>query len=198
MGDLVPSNETSMGEYSRGCPISSWQGLANIYLSKDSGRTEQLNTANAIIATGLSMLAIPKPSLGSYEECEQAVRRYFQECAERNVRPSISGLGIAFGITRKQFLEGCETGQVTMIGTKATVILPQDVWNLFINLRDNYTAMLEGFLETNLIHPSAATFLLKNNCGYKEEVTHNYNVTRNNVDVSAFAEKYKDELDNLT
>lgn len=195
MGEIIPS--MSGFNAKRGDSLASWQALSNVYLSKDSGRTEQLNTANAIIAASLFMMTRPKPSLGSLQECEDAVRFYFQVVAERNVRPSISGLAVAFGLTRKQFLEGCDTGQISQKGTKAVIMLPQDVWDLFVDLRNNYTTMLEGFLETNLIHPSAATFLLKNNCGYKDEINHNYNVTRTDIDVSAFADKYRDELDGL-
>ena len=55
--------------------------------------------------------------------------------------------------------------------------------------------MIEGFLESNTIHPSAGIFLLKNNGDYKDSVEHTYNVTKTVIDVHALAEKYAQEMD---
>lgn len=193
MGKIIPS--TPDNELKTAVKTSSWNTLSQIYLSRDSGRTEQLNTANAIIAVGLSQITEEKPDLRSYEECEKAIYTLFQNCAEKNVRPTISSIALALGASRKQFLEACDSGQITLRGAPTAIALPNDVWKLFVNLRDNYIAMLEGFLEANIIHPSSGIFLLKNNGGYKDSIDHNYNVTKTVVDVAALAEKYSQEMD---
>lgn len=172
-----------------------WKTLSDIYLSHDSGRTEQLNTANAIIAAGLVTLTSPRPDLHSYKECEETLYRYFENCASKNVRPTISSIALALGLNRRQFLEACETGQVTQRGAPSAIALPNEVWSLLCNLRENYVSMIEGFLESNTIHPSAGIFLLKNNGDYKDSIEHNYNVTKTVVDLNALAEKYAQELD---
>lgn len=194
MGKLAPinPNQSELSEKGKGF---GWQTLSEIYLAHDSGRTEQLNTANAIIAAGLVTLTSPRPDLRSYEECEQTIYRYFENCASKNVRPTISSIALALGLNRKRFLEACETGQVTHPSSSSAIALPNDVWNLFCNLRENYVSMIEGFLESNTIHPSAGIFLLKNNGDYKDSIEHNYNVTKTTVDLNALAEKYAQEMD---
>lgn len=193
MGTLTPSNAS---EIKNGFTYEkSFNSIANIYLSKDSGRTEQLNTANAIIASTLLTLTIPKPDMNDVQEVKKSVALYFQTCAEKNVRPAISGICVALGITRQQFLEACETGQLTYRYAPSAIALPNDTWQFLVDIRSNYAAMIESMLETNLIHPSAGIFLLKNNCGYQDEITHNYNVNKTSVDLSALAEKYAKELE---
>lgn len=195
MGAIIPSKTSDISYSGLGKPTTDFVALANIYLSKDSGRTEQLNTANAIIASTLCMIDEPIPDFHSRQECEDAVYNYFKHCAEKNVRPALSGICVALGITRKQFVTACETGQITPRCSEVTIALPNDVWQFFTSLRSNYAAMIESFLETNLIHPTAGIFLLKNNCGYQDEITHNYEITKKVVDVNALAEKYAKELE---
>lgn len=195
MGELRPSIVESKHELASQKLVPKIHALADIYLAKDSGRTEQLNTANAIIAAGLLNLTIPKPDINSLDSCQEAVIRYFENCAEKNVRPALSGICVALGVTRQQFIQTCETGQVTFRDSNSAIALPNDVWKFFIDLRSNYAAMIESFLETNMIHPTAGIFLLKNNCGYQDEITHHYDVTKTTVDLTALAEKYSKELE---
>ena len=193
MGNLIPSNDSK--KEVANVSVNSFSTIANIFLSKDSGRTEQLNTANAIIASTLLTLTIPKPDINSLDSVKQSVALYFQTCAEKNVRPAISGVCVALGITRQQFLEACETGQLSYRYAPSAISLPSDIWQFLVDIRSNYAAMIESFLETNMIQPSAGIFLLKNNCGYQDEITHNYNVSRTSVDLSALAQKYAQELE---
>lgn len=193
MGNLIPSNNSE--KKSDNISVNNFTTIANIFLSKDSGRTEQLNTANAIIASTLLTLTIPKPDINSLDSVKQSVALYFQTCAEKNVRPAISGVCVALGITRQQFLEACETGQLSYRYAPSAISLPSDIWQFLVDIRSNYAAMIESFLETNMIQPSAGIFLLKNNCGYQDEITHNYNVSRTSVDLSALAQKYAKELE---
>lgn len=193
MGNLIPSNDSE--KKVANVSVNSFSTIANIFLSKDSGRTEQLNTANAIIASTLLTLTIPKPDINSLDSVKQSVALYFQTCAEKNVRPAISGVCVALGITRQQFLEACETGQLSYRYAPSAISLPSDIWQFLVDIRSNYAAMIESFLETNMIQPSAGIFLLKNNCGYQDEITHNYNVSRTSVDLSALAQKYAQELE---
>lgn len=193
MGKIIPSQENAQVN-DVNLPRQ-WASLAQLYLSQDSSRTEQTNTANAIIATGLQMLTAPRPDLRSYDECTQALRTYFTICAERNVKPTITATAQALGMTRQQFLSACETGSVTLLGAPSATMLPNDVWQLLIDLRENFVSMIEGFMESNNIHPTSGIFFLKNNGNYKDAVEHNYNVTKTVVDVNALAEKYANELE---
>lgn len=193
MGILTPSTSTEFGS-KLATPKSTFASIASIYLSRESTRTEQLNTVNAIIASSLESISSRAFEISSREECEEALAKYFKSCAIKNVRPTFSGMCNALGATRQQFIEACETGQVLLRGQEAPVSLPADVHDFFRSVREGYASMIEGFMETNAINASSGIFLLKNNCGYKETVDHNYAITQTVVDVTSFAEKYAQEI----
>ena len=193
MGKIIPSQpDDRITHFDQ---AKSFRSLAEIYLSKESTRTEQLNTANAVIATNLMMLLHERPDLSNIDSVIEAVYNYFDVTAQKNARPTISGIATTLGLSRTDFLAACETGYIKPKNAPNGIALPNEVWQLFTNLRDNYVAMLEGFLESNLIHPSAGIFLLKNNGDYKDVVERSVSIQQTFVDVTALANKYKDELD---
>ena len=194
VGKIIPSPPDQPVGHNK---LKSMKALADVYLSKESTRTEQLNTANAIIATNITMLTHSRPDLSDIDQVTEAVYNYFDVSAQRNARPTISGIATVLGLSRTEFLSACESGYVKPKFAHTSIALPNEVWQLFTNLRDNYVAMLEGFLETNLIHPSAGIFLLKNNGDYKDVVERSVSINQTFVDVAALADKYKDELDSL-
>ena len=196
MGKIIPSALTKENTFTTNVD-KQLKNIANTYLTKDCSRTEQVNTANAVIASHLELVCRPKPDLCSFDSCAEAITFYFQTVSEKCVRPTISGIALAFGLSRTEFLNACESGMVSSRYMPSAIALPNEVWGFFCNLRDNYVAMLEGFLETNVIHPSAGSFLLKNNSDYKDVVERRVSVTQAVVDVNALAEKYKQELDSL-
>lgn len=120
-----------------------------------------------------------------------ALTNYYTICCEKDTRPTISGICLALGVPRAKFLEACETGVIP--GTKAepAVQLPREVWDFFVAVKDNYVSMLEGFMETGLIHPASGIFLLKNNADYKDVQEKRYTIDQNVVDTKTLAEKYK-------
>lgn len=195
MGKIIPS--TSDVNLPDKYQATGFQTLADIYLTKDSARTEQLNTANAIIAANITMLVHNRPDLNNLDSVVEAIYNYFDITAKRNVRPTISGIATALGLSRTEFLNACEAGYVKPRFSPNNIALPNDVWQFFTQLRDHYVSMVEGFLESNLIHPSAGIFLLKNNGDYKDVVERNVSLNQTIVDVAALANKYRDELDQI-
>lgn len=193
MGNLVPSQSDQDLIKSRSGQ-NALEKIADIYLSSEITRTEQLNTANAIIAASISMVLAEAPDLTSYDQCVKAVCRYFETSAMRNVRPTITGIASTLGLSRIEFINACESGFARPKCSHDAIALPNDVWHMFSQLKDNYVSMIEGFLESNLIQPAAGAFLLKNNGGYKDVVEQNVSVTNYNVDVNALVDKYKDYL----
>lgn len=190
MGQIVPSMDKEIN----GCKLTSPNALRQIYADKKP-RNEQIKAANDVIAVNLMLVTVPKPDLLSVDECKEAVATYLQAVAERDARPTISGMCLALGLSRPKFLEACETGNVLYRKTMQPITLPADVYEFFIALKDNYVAMIEGFMETGLIHPACGIFLLKNNGEYKEVVERRYSVTQTVVDVNQLAEKYNIEAD---
>lgn len=174
------------------------KSLARIYLDKESeSKTVVVTTSNNIVGCGLANLFATRPSLLSYDECVAALGHYLETTGSRDVKPTISGMCLALGMSRTNFLESCETGQYYDVVCGTTITLPSPVWNLLRNIRDNYVAMIEGFMEAGVVHPAVGIFLLKNNGEYKEVVEKRYTINKTTVDATALAEKYKLELEGL-
>ena len=170
--------------------------LAKAYLDKDSvSQTVAMTVSNNIVGCCLTTLMSVRPSLLDYDQCVAALKSHFELLGEKCVKPTISGIAQALGLSRELFLNACETGQVYSIVKGTTYQLPANVWELLISLRDNYVSMLEGFMESGAIHPACGIFLLKNNGNYKEVVEQRYTVQKTIVDATALAQKYKLELD---
>lgn len=172
--------------------------LARMYLDKENeSKTVVVTTSNNIVGCGLMNMLATRPSLLSYDECVAALGKYLELTASRDVKPTISGMALSLGMSRTKFLESCESGQYYDVVCGTTIALPLPVWNLLRNIRDNYVAMIEGFMEAGVVHPAVGIFLLKNNGEYKEVVEKRYTVNKTTVDATALAEKYKLELDGL-
>lgn len=173
------------------------QSLSKCYLTKDTPRNVQVATANKVIGCSLALISAERPSLLSYEECVHSLARYLELTVEHDVRPTISGMAAALGLSRSTFLNACATGTVESFRTRTTLTLPAEVMELFISIRDNYVSMIEGFMEEGVIHPTCGIFLLKNNGEYKDVVEQKYTVTKTVVDVAAMASKYNMEIEGL-
>lgn len=166
------------------------------YLSAADQTGDSLTEKDAnIVACSIATLFLPRPDLNSYEECVQAVVRYYEIISVRNVKPTISGIAQALGVNRAVFLRICETGSYENWRTHTDVIVPEDVQELFRNLRDNYVATLEGYMQANTISATAGAFLLKNNADYKDSVEKTVVVDRRAVSAETLASKYKLDLD---
>lgn len=189
MGKLTPTN-IQPEEISSFSDYRHHAKLGACYLTKEAPRDQVTRTANAIIGLNLETAISIKPDLNSYQECTKAVADYFQRLADYNIRPSITGVAMALGLTRLNFLQACQTGTYHDARSNREILLPSEVQNLFIALKENYTAMLESFLESGLVHPASGIFLLKNNGEYKDVVERNYTVTKTTIELSDMAKKY--------
>lgn len=188
MGKIIPS-PAPIGITHAGT-IETRAALANIYCDKHTAKNEVTRQANAIINTNLQAICMEKPDLFSTESIVKALSDYFTICQHHNSRPTISGIAISLGLTRKSFLQAAEAGTIKDKRTGETIALPADVFALMSDVKENYVAMIEGFMETGLLHPASGIFLLKNNGEYKDVVERHYNVTQTTCDLTSLAEKY--------
>lgn len=166
------------------------------YLSAADSTGDSLTEKDAnIVACSIATLFLPRPDLNSYEECVQAVLRYYEIISARNVKPTISGFAQALGVNRSVFMRICETGTYENWKTHTDVLVPDEVREFFCSLRDNYVATLEGYMQANTISATAGAFLLKNNGDYKDSVEKTIITDRRTVSAETLASKYKLDLD---
>lgn len=171
--------------------VRTFTQMAQCWLGKECGRSEQITAANNIIGCNLAVICSPKPDLFDLEECVNAIKNYFEITASKESRPTVSGICLSLGLSRQEFLAACDTGMIKDRKVGNMVAIPSEVHSLLLQVRDGYISMIEGFMETGLIHPASGIFLLKNNADYKDVVEKHYTVTQTTVDFSAMAEKYK-------
>ncbi len=143
------------------------------------------------LGQGLEVMALPPIDLTKDHEIQDRINEYFSICAKWDVKPAVSGLGMALGLDRRRLweikadVEGRNVN-ITQRGRdaiKKAYIFMENLW--------------ENYMLNYKIHPTAGIFLAKNNFGYKDEQT--YNLIPNSPlgsdsDPETMAQKYKAAL----
>jgi hypothetical protein len=143
------------------------------------------------LGQGLEVMALPPINHANDEEVASRIEEYFSICAKWDVKPAVSGLGMALGLDRRRLWEiktDVEDKNVKLTPRGRDVI--KKAYIFMENLWENYMLNYK-------IHPTAGIFLAKNHFGYKDEQT--YNLVPNNPlgaesDPGAMAQKYQQAL----
>lgn len=150
------------------------------------------NEITEMLMNGLAIYNLPEIDTDNVEQVEQRVSEYFRICAERGMKPSVSGFAMAFGVSRKT-MWAWVNGQ-TDNGNK---LKPLEVRNALKKAYQILNYAIEEYMQNGKINPVSGIFLMKNNFGYKDqsEVV----LTPNNplgeaTDRSTLEQKYLDAL----
>lgn len=94
----------------------------------------------------------------------ERAKAYFEICARNDMKPSVAGFALAFGVSRKQMHEWVN-GLVKYI--------PENVRKRLELAYNILNAQMEDYMQNGKINPVAGIFLMKNNMGYedKKEIT---------------------------
>lgn len=107
---------------------------------------------------------------------------YFALCETDDVKPTVSELSIALGISRRGYYKW-RTGEIGRNEeTRAVLNQAQTVLD----------ALMEGYMQNSMINPVAGIFLMRNNHGYRNEDIPSPDDTPKlpDADVQQLAEKY--------
>lgn len=113
------------------------------------------------LAHSLSMWKWPKPDMTDDEAVENRVEEYFTLCAKDDMKPCVSGLALAFGISRKtlwKWIHGLECKFIT-----------DSVRDILKKAYNILTVQMECYMQNGKINPVAGIFLMKNNMDYKDQ-----------------------------
>ena len=93
-----------------------------------------------------------------------AMGMYFALCAQDDMKPSVAGMALAFGVDRKTIWAWANG-----VDSKT---LPAESRNLIKKAYQLLNAQMESYMQNGKINPVAGIFLMKNNMGYadKQEV----------------------------
>ncbi len=109
----------------------------------------------------LKMWDWQKPDMTKTEQISQRVKDYFMLCAEDDIKPSVEGLAVAFGVSRKtiwSWANGVDCKFMT-----------EDSRNIIKKAYSVLNAQVVDYLQGNHVNTIAAIFLMKNNMGYSDK-----------------------------
>lgn len=104
------------------------------------------------------------------EQVKERITDFFNACAKYEVKPLVTGLALALGISRRQ-LSDIANGCPTM----ACVNIPE-VRNLIQQSYNALDALYEQYVMTGAVNPAAGIFTLKNHFGYTDTQTATINI----------------------
>ena len=140
-------------------PIFTDNVLANI---EDGDNTKY-------ISLNLTLASLPAINIHDVEQVNERLREYFEIHAQFDVKPTVSGMGLALGLDRRRLWEiktGAATTHVKVNSMSAECKdLVKKSYELLETLWENYT-------QNGKMNPVAAIFLGKNHFGYRDQAEH--------------------------
>lgn len=103
-----------------------------------------------------------KPNMKDPEAVKERVIGYFETCAKNDMKPSVAGMALAFGVSRQTLLRW-RTGDPTVQKLPAESKKYLE-WGCQI-----LNAQMEDYMQNGKINPVAGIFLMKNNMNYRDE-----------------------------
>ena len=109
----------------------------------------------------LRMWDWPDVDMKEPEQVKERIGQYFQICAEDDMKPSVAGMALAFGVDRKTLWCWCNGVDSAYIPAESRTTLKKAYY--FLN------AQMENYMQNGKINPVAGIFLMKNNMGYVDK-----------------------------
>lgn len=174
-----------------GAEIAKSKGRGNPALVGDKAMETKPGDNAQYLGQGLEVMRLPEIDIKDEDAIIQRIDDYFEICARWDVKPAVSGLGMALGLDRRRLWEikvGDDKKNQSITPRASDAI--KKAYIFMENLWENYMLNYK-------IHPTAGIFLAKNNFGYKDEQT--YNLVPNNPlgsdsDPATMAQKYQNAL----
>lgn len=113
------------------------------------------------IEHSLRMWDWPSVDMKQSSQVKERIGMYLSICAEDDMKPSVAGLALAFGVSRKTIWAWANG-----VDSKT---LPEDSRNLIKRAYQFLNAQMEDYAQNGKINPVAAIFLMKNHFGYQDK-----------------------------
>lgn len=109
----------------------------------------------------LKMWNWPPVDMKKPENVLERVTLYFQTCADDDMKPSVAGLALAFGIDRRTLWKWINGIQSDFVAAESRDALKKAYQILNVQM--------ENYMQNGKINPVAGIFLMKNNMGYQDK-----------------------------
>lgn len=145
--------------------------------------TEHKDEYNSLVISHiLNVNKISKPLLDEPKSIEKCIATYFSLCEKDGVRPSVSGLSMAIGVSRMTLLNWAN-GE-TRYQNKELIGKALQMIEIFV----------ETSMETGKMNPVPALFLLKNNHNYHDESVIKIDNGAKELSKEEIRKKYMEEM----
>lgn len=118
------------------------------------------------VMLGARLFNLPPIDLNEPEQVRDRLNEFFQIHAEADMKPTVSGMGMALGLDRRRLWE-IKTGNY---GTqKALSELPTMTKDSIKRAYEYMEILWENYMQNGKINPVSGIFLGKNNFGYQDK-----------------------------
>ena len=126
------------------------------------------------VLLGAKLFNLPPIDLKDSEQVNERLNEFFKIHAEADMKPTVSGMGMALGLDRRRLWE-IKTGN---FGTqKSLADLPTSTKDSIKRAYEYMEILWENYMQNGKINPVSGIFLGKNNFGYQDKTE--YVVTPN-------------------
>ena len=126
---------------------------------------------NKYTTFALALMRLPKIDIRDPQQMRDRVGEYFQLCADFDMKPAVTALGLSLGMDRRRLWE-VKNGQDYQG-------MPQESKDIIKMAYDSLEMLWESYMQNGKINPVSGIFLGKNNFGYKDQ--QEYVVTPNTM-----------------
>ena len=148
------------------------------------------------VLLGAKLFNLPTIDLHDPQQVNDRLNEFFTIHAEADMKPTVSGMGMALGLDRRRLWE-IKTGNYHTSGSLAD--LPTLTTDSIKKAYEYMEILWENYMQNGRINPVSGIFLGKNNFGYVDKQEHVVTPnTRNDSDYDAEAIKQRYLTDSAT
>ena len=118
------------------------------------------------LTLGMKLFTLPPIDLKDPEQVNNRLAEFFQIHAEADMKPTVSGMGMALGLDRRRLWE-IKTGV-----TDRNQDIPTLTRDAIKKAYEYLELLMENYMQNGKINPVSGIFLMKNNFAYLDKVEH--------------------------
>ena len=164
------------------------KGAGNPALIDDKSLDLEPGDNRKFMAVGLRLYSMPKVDLKDPDAVNDRIKEYFQVYAEADLKPTVTGLGMALGVDRRRLWE-IATGNYR---DKTQANLPAVTQDSIKKAYDFLANLWENYMQNGKVNPVSGIFLGKNHFGYqdKQDIVITPNRPEEDYNASDIANRY--------
>jgi hypothetical protein len=132
----------------------------------DNGLMLEPGDNSRYLNIGMQLMKLPAIDLHNAEAVEKRLDEFFQIHFENDMKPTVSGMGMALGVDRRRLWE-IKTGKFG--NTRGLQNLPQGTTEAIKKAYILMENLWENYMQNGRINPVSGIFLGKNNFGYLDK-----------------------------